>query len=848
MPTAASGPSSRKTWRHRIWRVARILLALAALGLGACLVAVWLVIRHFEQGLPSIHELKASHDLPQVTRVVARDGTLLAELFDERRTVVPIDTLPPRVKLAVLAAEDAGFYEHEGLNYWGILRAVWVNLRWHRTRQGGSTITQQVVKIMLLDPERSVRRKIREFILARRLEQQMSKDEILELYLNDICFGHGRYGIEEAARFYFGKSAKDLTIAEAALLAGVPRGPELYSPKRDPIRAQARRTFVLDQMLEKKFIDKAQYDAAMSEPVHVVPVTEPLGQLAPEVVQLVKRTLDEVVGESRQKGGYTVTTTIDPKLQTAARKAVRDNLDAYLKRTKLLPPFAAPAVATGKKKPKPGEKPFEGTPRANEHKSLVGVVMAADDSSGTLDVRLGTVAGTVKLADYERYNPQHLPPSQFAAVGALLRVSLLGPPPAPGEGNTAPTAKVPLRLEIGPEAAMVAIDVRTREVLALIGNYEAASGGLDRATQSHRQPGSSFKPFVYSYALYTRRFTPATMLDTNPGTLSGYKPSNYEDSEGKAPMRMREALAHSVNVAAVHVLQEVGPANVVSWAQALGVGSRLGADLSLALGSYEVTPFEMAGAYATLAAFGMYAPPVVITKVTGPDGAAIPLPPKPPSRRVLGEAEAYLTTSLLTSVVDHGTAASARALARPVAGKTGTSNQAKDAWFVGYSTDIACATWTGFDDGRSLGAREAGASAALPAWIAFMKAAHEKKPPADFPRPAGVASAKIDPKTGLLAYDGEEDAIEEVFLEGTVPEETSTPNVPGSADAGLVVGTAQPDDPSGAQGGDPSGRLAAHDISGQGAGAQAVPAANVDAGARANGRTSIAQPADPPPF
>ena len=754
-------------------------LSLALLGA----LTVWLVIRHYEADLPSITDLKGNYNPPQVTRVLARDGTtLLAEIFTERRTVISISSLPPHVKLAVLAAEDAAFYEHEGLNYYGMLRAFLVNLRSRRTRQGGSTITQQVVKNLVLDPERSFRRKMREVILARKLEQQITKDEILELYLNHIYFGHGRFGIEEAARYYFGKPAREVTLGEAAMLAGLPAGPELYSPRHDASRAQNRRAFVLAQMLDKGFIDLHQHDAAMVEPLRLPPAIEPQGTLAPEVVELVKRKLKEVVGETKRSGGYTITTTIDPRLQAAARKAVRDNLGAYDKRYKLLAPFAPPVVASsGKKKPKPTEKPFDGTPKFTDHKVLVGVVAAADDAQGALDVRVGGATGTVKLADYDRYNPQHLPPSQFAPEGTLLRVSLLAPV------DSAAGVKVPLRLELGPESAMVALDVRSREVLALVGNYEAASGALDRATQAHRQPGSSFKPFVYSYALYSRRFTPATMLETSPGTLTGYRPSNFEDTEGVQPVRLREALAHSVNVAAVHVIQEVGPGNVVTWANALGIESKLGADLSLALGSYEVTPYEMAAAYATFASGGVYEAPVLVTRITGPDGAAIALPPRPPSRRAMGEAEAYLMTSLLASVVDHGTGAAAKNLGRPVAGKTGTSNQAKDTWFIGYSTDIVCATWTGFDDARPLGGREQGATTALPAWISFMRAAHEKRAATEFPRPPGIVTVRIDPKTGLRAYDGEDDAIDEVFLQGTEPQEVSSPDAGVPPDGGLEV-------------------------------------------------------------
>jgi penicillin-binding protein 1A len=782
------------------WRRVRRVLKWLALGgvatLAVAAVAGWLVLRRYEAGLPSIADVKGNYRPPQVTRVLARDGSLLAEIFTERRTLISIATLPPHVKLAVLAAEDAAFYEHEGLNYWGVLRALAVNLRAGRTVQGGSTITQQVVKNIVLDPERSLARKIREAILATRLEEQVSKDEILELYLNHIYFGHGRYGIEEAARYYFGKHARELSLGEAAMLAGLVASPESYSPRHDMNRAAARKAFVLGQMLEKGFIGPRQHDAALNEPIRLAPAVEPQAQLAPEVLDVVKRTLSEVARgpDAKISGGFTVTTTIDPGLQAAARKAVRDNLSAYDKRYKLQAPFSPPKETAGKKKKKArvraADRPFEGTPKYTDHKILNGVVIGADDAAGVIDVQVGTVAGSIKLADYERYNPKNLAPTEFAADGSILRVSLLAPAPPPGETK----AKVPLRLELGPEAAMVAIDVRSREVLALVGSYEAVAGGLDRATQAHRQPGSAFKPFVYSYAIYARRVTPATMLETSRTSLAtdGYRPNNYEDSEGNAPVRLREALAHSVNVAAVHVLEQVGPANVVAWAGALGIGSRLGADLSLALGSYEVTPYEMAAAYSTFASGGVYEAPTLIARIVGPDGRDIPLPPRPPARRVMSEADAYVITSLLGSVVDHGTAAAARSLGRPVAGKTGTSNRAKDAWFVGYSSDITCATWTGYDDGRPLGSREAGATAALPAWISFMRAAHENKPHTEFPRPAGIVTARIDPATGLLAYAGETDAIDEIFLEGTEPHEVSVPDAGVAADAGVVPGGAEP--------------------------------------------------------
>ena len=618
-PAAPPGPTAKRPRLAKVLKwVKRVAIAGGVL-LIAALIGAWLMIRHYEADLPSVAELERGYHPSQVTRVVARDGTLLAELFTERRTVVSIDELPPHVKLAVLAAEDANFYNHEGINYLGIARAFVINLRSGRTRQGGSTITQQVVKNILLDTqERTYKRKMREALLARRLEQELCptcgtdedgrtrrKDKILELYLNHIYFGSGRYGIEEAARYSFGKPAKELTIAEAAMLAGIPAGPEIYSPKRDLKRALSRREFVLQQMHEKGFLNDAQLEAAKEEPVRLAAAHETDSELAPEAVSIAKKMLLELEPDRGPRGGFTITTTIDPRIQAASRKAMRENVQAYDKRHLLIAPLKAPSVAQltnpkGKKAAAAPPAAFEGTPAFESHKVFMGVVVSSDDGSGTIDVRVGTVLGSVKVADYKRYNPNNLPPSQFADVGARVRVSLLAPVPNVG-GAQAPISKVPLRLELGPESAVVVLDVRTRQVLALAGNYEGAAGGLDRATQSRRQPGSTFKPILYSYAIHSRRFTPATLVEVQPTVFAGnYKPSNYEGWTGTDPLRLREVLANSVNVGAVHVLEDVGAASVVDWAKALGITSTLKPDLSLALGSYELHPIELVSAYTTL--------------------------------------------------------------------------------------------------------------------------------------------------------------------------------------------------------------------------------------------------------
>lgn len=799
--SSKKAPSNARRILTHVFRWSkRFAIAGLAFGLASILWVLWYV-RSVEAELPSVIDLKHSYKPPQVTRVLARDGSVLAELFTERRTLVTIESLPAHVKLAVLAAEDATFYEHEGLNYLGIARAMIVNLRSGQVKQGGSTITQQVVKNVLLDSERTYRRKVREALLSRKLEQELKKDEILELYLNHIYFGHGRYGIEEASRDLFGKSAKDLTVAEAGLLAGIIACPESCTPRRDMKKAMDRRSLALSRMLDKGFLKQAQYDTAKEEPVHLVPVVEAGSELAPEVVSIVRKTLHELVPERAAQGGFTVHTTIDPKMQAAARKAVRDNLQAYDKRHALqgalpVPPEpAAPKTSGRNKAPPPPPKanpktaPFEGTPSFESHKVYVGVVESANDETGTFDVRVGTVLGVVKLADFERYNPQKLKPSTYAPKGARARVSLLGPASVPEIGKSAP--KVPLRLELGPEAAFVALDVRSRDVLAIVGNYEAQAGALDRATQSRRQPGSTFKPIVYSYALHSKAFTPASLIDVTPASFGDYKPSNYEGWTARDPLRLREVLAQSVNIGAVRVLDSVGPHNVVAWAQAMGITTPLKPDLSLALGSYEVEPIELCGAYATIAGGGTFAPSRLIVRIVGADGKDLELKQAAPPRRVMEDAEAYLITHMMTSVVDHGTATRAKVLGRPVAGKTGTSNASKDTWFAGFTTELAAVSWVGYDDGRPLGNAEAGAGTALPAWIAFMKSAMEKRPPTDFVRPPGVTMVKIDTKTGKLPYADDPDVMDELFLDGTEPKDIAEVPVP---DGGVLPQNANPAD------------------------------------------------------
>jgi penicillin-binding protein 1A len=776
-PERDPSPARQRGGRRRIFRWVRRGALAAAILAAISAISLAIYIRGVEASLPSTAELRRGYRPPQVTRVLAGDGSVMAELFTERRTVVKLAELPAHVKLAVLAAEDANFYEHTGLNYLGIARAFWVNLRHKKTKQGASTITQQVVKnLLLLDTERTYSRKVREALLSRRIEQELGKDEILELYLNHIYFGSGRYGIEEAARGYFGKHAKELTLAEAALIAGIPPAPNAYNPRADLDASLKRRTFVLAQLRAKGFITPAQHDQASVEPVTLAPPTEQNDELAPEVVDIVRKMLKDVAGEdAARRGGFTVETTIDPKLQAAARAAIREATAAYDKRWKLLGPFVAyPADGKDpktKKKLAPPEPFFAGTPKYGHGDVYVGQVIGHDDAARTLDVQVGSVKGVIKLEVKDRYDPNNLAPSAWAPVGCRLRVSLLAPPPTEQVTET----KVPLRLELGPESALVSIDVRTRKVLALVGSVEGASGGLDRASRAHRQPGSTFKPFVYGAALAAKTFTAASLIDPTPASFNGYAPKNYEPWGKDEPVRLRDALAASINIVAVRVANEVGPNTVIQFARAAGITSKLDPHLAIALGAYEVTPVELANAYTTIAAGGVFEPWQIVTKIIGPDGRELPLPGRPPPIRAFGPEEAYLLTSLMTSVVEKGTATGAKVLGRPIAGKTGTSNDQKDAWFAGFTTDVVTVAWVGYDEPRPLGSGEFGGRTALPAWVSFMKEATKNRPRMEFPRPGSIVTAKIDPRTGKLPYPGQEDAIDEVFLPGTEPHETADP-------------------------------------------------------------------------
>jgi penicillin-binding protein 1A len=755
-------PLGRRRPRSRARTVVvRIILVLLFFGLGGA-AGITAVLYYLSADLPAIGPLLEGYDPPQITRILAADGTVIGELFVERRTVVPMADIPKVMIDAVIAAEDADFRRHGGLDYPGMARAVFANVAHGKLSQGGSTITQQVARTFFLTREKTFTRKLREILLTKRIEERLTKDEILYLYLNQINFGHGRYGVGEAARFYFSKDIRDVTVAEAALLAGIPKGPSIYEPIYHAEAALARRRYVIGEMAKNGLISEAHAELANAEPLGLAAEQKRDDRLAPEAVERALRELAGAVDrETLRHGGWVIETTIVPGLQRAARDAIVRGLEAVDSRNGRLAPFEV----RGNARRGLGTAPCAAR-SLRVGAICLGRVTGADDAAGTIRVDLGGREGVVELSRLDRYNPKDLPASRFAERGALLRVM---PERLPEDGSPARLA-----LEVGPQAALVAVDPATGMVIALVGGDDVEPAGFDRATSALRQPGSSFKPFVYLEALRTRRYTAATLVDDSPEVDGEWQPKDAHADAYAGAVPMRDAIARSLNLPAVKVIRDVGPEAVAELAARLGISSRLDPGPALALGSSAVAPIDLATAYAAIAAGGVVHRPWVVRRVTGPDGAEVPLLGRA-GERVLSEEEAYVMTSLLTSVIEYGTGVEALGLKRPAAGKTGTTNDAKDAWFAGFTPDVAAVVWVGYDDARPLGPKEYGGRAALPIWLAFMKRAHDGRPVREFTMPAGVVTAIVDPATGLLAYEGEGGAREEVFIEGTAPTEIALP-------------------------------------------------------------------------
>jgi penicillin-binding protein 1A len=783
-------------------------LALTAIGAATVALLFWM----WGSGLPKIEKLSDYHPL-QVSRVRSADGAIIGEIFTERRTYVPYEQIPKVVINALVSAEDADFFEHEGIDYLGMVRALFVNLKEGETVQGASTITQQVVKNLLLTRARTLKRKVQEIILSRRLENSLSKNEILTLYANQIYFGHGRYGVQEACRFYFGKPIQKVNPGEAAMLAGLPQGPEILSPRKPENRERAKRRqiYVLQQMVKNGYLDKAEAQKWINEPIQIIANPFPNLGVAPEWVDVARAALVEKLGaDGLDRAGVDVEVSLDLQAQKAAREALRAGLRAYDKRQK----YGIPLERLKKEKvateiARLAKRLPRGGPVAGDEYRAVVLEVHDDAGGGELVVDLGNWKGSIVLggADDERFNPDKKKASERFQPGDVVRAMLMREEkkdkPAPrGEEEAAPkTQRAPahseraLALAGGPEGAVVVIDPKTRRVLAVVGGFSFHPGDFNRATMAKRQAGSTFKPFVYATAIDSGEFTPASIVNDAPEVYNLWKPENYDKGKFEGPVRLRHALAKSINTVAIKVAHDITPKRVAATAKAMGVESKLPEELSLALGSGEVTPLELTNAFATFAAGGKLAPPLVLRRVGSQAVSAAG------SKQVIRPEVAYVIVDMMRSVVNEGTAGAARALKMDIAGKTGTSNDARDAWFVGMTSDVVIGVWVGFDDfKRPLGRGEAGGKSALPIFVDLMKKVGKKE--SRFVRPTGVAEARIDRTTGLLAADGapEKTWYTEVFLAGTAPTEVAP--MPGEATADSFVQDAYEDvygdDPQGA--------------------------------------------------
>ncbi|MBX9576215.1 MAG: penicillin-binding protein 1A [Caulobacteraceae bacterium] len=729
-----------------------LLGAIALAGLVVTVYAAWLF-----HDLPDAAEL-ADYRPPTATRVYAADGTLIGEFSEERRIYVSYDQIPPVVIQAFLAAEDRNFFRHGGIDVSGIGRAMFknvFNVVTGRRLEGGSTITQQVAKNVLLTSESSLNRKLKEAVLASRLEGTLAKEQIIELYLNEIFLGYRSYGIASAAYNYFGKSLTQLTPDEAAFLAALPKGPNNYHPKRRPEQAKARRDWVIGEMGENGFLTDAQVAAAIARPL--------VTQDAPRRAQYADA--DFFVEEARRQaiarfgdrpvnaGGLYLRTTLDPALQSAARSALMTGLENYDRRHGWRGPWGTTDFAEGwqaeaqRKTAPPERRAWRAAAIESVSGNTVRVRLAADGRTGTL------LAADAAWANANRQ---------------LRRGDLIFVEPRNGQFALKQIPAV--------NGALVAVDPHTGRVLAMVGGYSYALSSFNRATQAERQPGSAFKPFVYAAAL-EGDFTPASIVLDAPISFAGgpngtrWTPENYS-REYYGPQTLRRGLELSRNVMTVRLAQDVGMRNVVDLADKMGVG-KLEPNLSVSLGAGETTPLRLTAAYSAFVNGGRRVDPYMIEYVqdrTGEitwraDGRSCrecgrgfsgQASPRLPARgeQVIDPITAYQVSSMLEGVVQRGTAASARGLGRWVGGKTGTTNEYRSAWFVGFSSDIVVGVFIGFDDNRPMGSGETGATTPVPIFNEFMQTALKARPARPFVRPKNAVFRTVN-------------GIEEAFRPGT---------------------------------------------------------------------------------
>ncbi len=791
------------------------LLVVTGLGaVAACAAAA--MIYWASRDLPSYTKV-ADYRLPLVTTVYARDKSILGYFYEEKRFLVTLEQMPQHLRKAFLAAEDASFYDHVGIDPKAIIRAFVANTLSGRKRQGGSTITQQIIKRLILTNERSYTRKLKEAILAYRLEKYLSKDEILTIYLNQIYLGSGAHGVEAASRAYFGKHVWDLTLAESSILATLPKAPSTNNPYEDPKATKGRQHYVLSQLLKLGWITQADFDQAWAQPLVYKSMPDPSWKHGAWYLEEVRRRLKEMFAEKNvrannipidlygedavYRAGLHVYTAMDPEHQAAGEVALRQSLLETTKRQGWRGPIK-------QLQPADVAKYLESTPfdprqleNAGWFKAVVGKVTPAG-----ADVALGLYKGHIDVTQMRWCRTPNIKQApdgvsvrdatKVLAVGDLVWVSAVGASgtsnpvgapakaaspgkkdgvPAYAAANVKKETAIPLCLEQLPEVegALTSIETATGDVVALVGGYEYSyTNQYNRAVQARRQPGSSFKPIVYSAAL-DKGYTAASLVVDSPFVISGdattkeWRPSNY-DGTFLGPILLRTALAKSRNLCTVQVAQRIGMPAIVERAKALGIDDQIPGDLAVSLGAYAVSPLTMADAYTAFANQGKRVKPRVITSVTDMWGQPL-VNVEPEAVQAISPENAYIMATLLKEVVNAGTATRAKVLGRPVGGKTGTSNEERDAWFIGVSPYLTTSVYTGYDQVQSLGRLETGGRTALPAFVYYRKAIDHLYPPDDFVEPEDITMARVDGRTGELAGPGSQQAFVLPFYKGTEP-------------------------------------------------------------------------------
>ena len=771
--------SAQSRRRRRILR--RVLIGFAVLmllGIAGAGTAGYVAYRELATDLPDVAALK-DYQPSLVTEVYDRHEQLIAEFFVEKRRLVHLTEIPIYVRHATIAAEDSRFYSHGGVDYIGIGRAVWVNLRAGTTREGASTITQQVARNLFLTHERTLRRKIREAILARRIEKRYDKDSILQIYLNQIFYGHNTYGIEAAAQLYCGKSVADLSLADGAMIAGLPPAPNTYSPLRNPERSLRQRAHVLRRMVDEGYLNPEEAAAAEQEPLcspgERPHVTHRVNK-APYFIEHVRQHLEDKYGPTAlYRGGFTVHTTLDLRLQQTAQRAIQDGLltvDKRVRRGAWKRPSISVVLTSDAAR---NTALIEGitmahgaSPTVYDGDLLAGVVLEVQANSATVAVRKSR--GVIKPGGSEWIRSVAGEPGKFDGDltrllrrGDVVRVQVMQPDP---EGLSHQLA-----LEQDPEVqgALLALEASSNHVVAVIGGYDFDSSQFNRALRAVRQPGSAFKPVIFAAAIEAG-MNPTSQVSDNPivreipggGT---WEPENY-DQKFLGPIPLRLALTKSRNLATIDVLEKIGVDAACAYARRLGVRRELPCVLSLALGAAEMTLLDVTTLYGVFANQGIHTEPVFITRIVDRYGM-IKEEHMLTAQRVMSPEVAYTVTNMLESVVQHGTGRRVRALERPAAGKTGTTNDFRDAWFIGYTPEIVAGVWVGFDNQVSLGKREGGGRVAAPIWLAFMQKALLGQPVTDFPIPPGIRFVRqaVQDETNAITRTPEGDPYFEVFID-----------------------------------------------------------------------------------